>query len=216
MKKTLLTLTLALVSVGALAQGRINVLNDASSLIVMTTVTGLLKANDVSMAGQAVGNTVLLPSGIVLEAGIYGGTSSSSLFLYSTTLLNVAGDPAGYAHPFGVALTSQPNGAPNIPGIALGTPFGAATPWFQLKVWDSTYPTYAAALAANAYVSLSGNALFQMNPQTSAIARTPTTPPGPNSSWAETPIVVGLVPEPSSFALAGLGAAALMIFRRRK
>lgn len=214
MKKTLLTLTLALVSVGALAQGRINVLNDASSLIVMTTDASKYKPADASLAGQPVGNTVLLPSGITLEAGIYGGTSSSSLFLYSTTLLNVAGDPAGYAHAFGVALTSQPNGAPNIPGIPLGTAFGPATPWFQFKVWDNAYSTYEAAYAANAYTGL--GALFQMNPQTSAIARTPTTPPGPNSSWVEAPITVGLVPEPSTFALAGLGAAALMIFRRRK
>jgi len=41
------------------------------------------------------------------------------------------------------------------------------------------------------------------------------TPPSSLTGWAG-PITLAPVPEPSMFALAGLGAAALLIFRRRK
>jgi hypothetical protein len=217
MKKTLLTLTLAMVSVAALAQGRVNVLNDAASLVNLTTDTSKLLPADRAMAGLAVPNSAPLPSGIVLEAGLYGGTSSANLFLYSATTINFAGDPDGFVHAFHVVLNSQPNGAPAIPGIPLGTAFGANTPWFQMRIWNSAYATYDLALAANAPNSYVGeNAVFQLNPQTSAIAYTGTTPAGPNSGWVDGNLSTGTIPEPSTFALAGLGAAALMIFRRRK
>lgn len=37
-----------------------------------------------------------------------------------------------------------------------------------------------------------------------------------NSTWADGPLAVTAVPEPSSMVLAGLGSAALLLFRRRK
>ncbi|HYL95727.1 MAG TPA: PEP-CTERM sorting domain-containing protein [Terriglobales bacterium] len=152
-------------------------------------------------------------------AGLYGGTSSSLLYQYTPNspplaLLNNASSAAGAIGPFQVLCNANAaSGAVAIPGIASGTPIGAATPWFQVKVWDSAYASYAAALAAgSAYVGQ--GPLFQLNPGP-GLTYTFTAPAGPNSSWTDTPIIVA-APEPSTFALAGLGAAALMIFRRRK
>jgi hypothetical protein len=54
-----------------------------------------------------------------------------------------------------------------------------------------------------------------MNPG-SGLAYVGSAPASANSTWVSAPITMALVPEPSTFALAGLGAAALMIFRRRK
>jgi len=214
MKKTLLTLGFVALSVAAFAQGRVNVLNDAGSPVQLTSNTSLVLSGDLSLAGVSVGNSTPLPSGIVLAAGLYGGTSAGSLFLYSATTMNTA-IPAGSIPAFHVVLNANAaTGAPAIPGIASGTAIGANTPWFQVRIWDNAYANYDLARAAGAYTGF--GAEFQLNPSPSAIAYTGTTPPGANSTWQDAPIVVALVPEPSTFALAGLGAAAMLIFRRRK
>jgi hypothetical protein len=214
MKKTLLTLGLVALSVAAFAQGRVNVLNDAPSPVQLDP-TGLLMSADQGMAGQSVSTP--LPSGITLMAGLYGGTSQGTLFLYSTWLLSAA-IPAGSIPATHVVLNANAT-APAIPGIATGTPFGPNTPWFQVRLWDSAFPNYQAALQAGAYISdltRGAGQEFQLNPSPSAIAYTGTTPPGPNSGWIDGPILVQLAPEPSTFALVGLGVAGMMIFRRRK
>lgn len=214
MKKLLLTSALVAVCAGAFAQGKVNVINDSSSLVTLTTDTTKIKAADVGLKGLPVGDATPLPSGLTLVAGLYAGTTSSTLYYYGSAALNSTAIPAGNIPAYHVVLNAiAASGAPAIPGIASGTAIGATTPWFQIQVWDSAYATYAAALAAGSYVGLGPE--FQLNPGPS-LAYTFTSPPGPNTTWSETPIVVSLVPEPSTFALAGLGAAALMIFRRRK
>jgi len=219
MKRLLLTSALVAVCAGAFAQGKVNVVNDGGSLVTLTTATGLLKTADVGQAGAAVGNNNPLGSGVVLMAGLYAGTSSTALFLYNPNnganpMLNNASAAAGAIGPFQVQLNAATSsGGSSIAGIASGTAITAATPWMQVRVWDSAFASYAAAVAAGAYNGES--ALYQMNPGPS-LTYPLSAPAGPNSTWADAPIVVSLVPEPSTFALAGLGAAALMIFRRRK
>jgi hypothetical protein len=213
MKALLLAASLAIATATTFAQGKVNLINDSASLIVLATDTAMLKAADAALAGQAVGNQVMLPSGVTFVAGLYGGTSSSSLFLYSTVLLNNQGWPAGYIPSTHIVLDAQPNGAPAIPGITSGTAIGATTPWFQVKVWDSAYATFAGAWAAGAYATL--GAEFQMNPGPS-IAYENTAPPGINSSWQDANIVFAYVPEPSGIALVGLGVLALAASRRHK
>ena len=211
MKRSLFGCFFLATSLTALAQGKVNLINDSASLIVLSTDTSLVLAADRALAGQPVGNMAPLPSGVTLVAGLYGGTSSSSLFLYSTVALTDAATPAGYIPATHIVLNANAvTGAPAIPGIANGTPITAATPWFQVKVWDSAFPTFAQAAGAG-YATF--GALFQMNPGPS-LSYPNTAPPGVNSTWTEGNI--GLpIPEPSTLALIGLGAAALLSFRRR-
>jgi hypothetical protein len=214
MKKLLLTSAMLVACAGAFAQGKVNFIGDLNSLI--TLGPGALAA-DSSLQGQPVGNTTSLPSGQILQAGLYGGTSQGNLFLYSVfTLTSSAPGSAGLIGPLHIVLNALPNGAPAIPGIANATPIGATTPWFQVRVWSTTaannYPSYEAAVAGGAPYWVSGP-MFQMNPGPSI--GYVNTSPGVNSSWTDGSLVVP-TPEPSTFALAGLGAAALMILRRRK
>lgn len=91
---------------------------------------------------------------------------------------------------------------PNAPEGSIAT--------LELRVWDNqggTITSYAAAVAAGAAVGSSP--IFNSQPL--------------GLVTVTVPELIGLqsfnihaVPEPSTFALAGLGAAALLIFRRRK
>jgi len=184
MKKIIQTTLLTFVSVAALAQGHVNFVNDPASPVIY--------------GGPA-----------SLEAGLYGGTSSTALFLYSATSL----DPLNLSAigPMHIVLNSQPNGAPVLPAIASGTPITPSTPWFQVRIWDNSYPSYELAFQAGA--ATGEGSLFQMNPG-APIAYVNTAPPSVNSTWIDGPIYVA--PEPSTLALAGLATAGMLLYRRRK
>ena len=216
MKQGLLTILVAGVSAAGFGQGKVNLINDAASLIVLHTDTGLLNPADVGLAGQAVGNLTPLPSGAALLAGLYAGTSSSTLFLYSTVTLTDQGTPGGYIPGTHMVLNANAaTGAPAIPGIANGTAIAAATPWLQVRVWDARFPSYEAAQAVGHNYSGVGPE-FQFNPGPS-LSYPNTAPAGVNSTWTDGNIVlVWPIPEPSGLALVGLGAASLAVLRRLK
>lgn len=100
-------------------------------------------------------------------------------------------------------------GSKTIDGAAPGAQIVA-----QVRVWDTSFGTFAAAQqAAGAQWFASG--LFLITPALTP----PNTPPnliGLGSGVVYTLNYNAVVPEPSSMALAGLGAASLLIFRRRK
>jgi hypothetical protein len=77
--------------------------------------------------------------------------------------------------------------------------------------WTGAATSFDAAIAANAMVNVSQK--FG-----SATGNPTTTPAGLPVATADTfqGMTLQPIPEPSTFALAGLGAAALLIFRRRK
>jgi hypothetical protein len=77
--------------------------------------------------------------------------------------------------------------------------------------WTGNYASFDAALAANSMANVSLKF-------TSGTGNPTTTPPGTATPIADSfgGMTLQPVPEPSTFALAGLGAAALLIFRRRK
>jgi hypothetical protein len=87
-------------------------------------------------------------------------------------------------------------------GGAAGTYTALARAWYN----NGQYSTYSAATGANANAGQS--ALFSINATAS-----PT--PAPNTTFGS--FTVGaIIPEPSTFVLAGLGIASLLLFRRRK
>jgi len=220
MKKTILTLALVAASVAAFAQGKVNFGNDSQHYFVIGTPWSGGAASD-SGGGVAdpSGNTVSgaqgaipvspLPSGWTLYAALYAanGTSGNGLTLATSYPLTAAG-----------WLTT---GRMVTHGIAVAGLTGGQADSFDMVVWDvngvvgSALPNLAAAEAAGAhYFGSSG--LFTAIPGTS-LSYPSLLPGGPSAStWANANLVVNAVPEPTTFALAGLGAAALLIFRRRK
>lgn len=200
-------------SLAALAQGKVTLINDETSLVVLGTDTKYLFPADRSLAAQAVGNMVPLPSGITLMAGLYGGTSSADLFLYSTVAMTDPNTPGGVIPATHIKLVAQPNGAPDIPGIAYGTAIGPTTPWFQVKIWDSAFPTYEQAFGASYAGELRP---FQFNPGRSIVYPLITTQDG-NSTWSAGGFLQPVAaPEPSTLALIGLGAVTLLMVRRSR
>jgi len=87
----------------------------------------------------------------------------------------------------------------------------------EMVAWDNSsglYPTWAQASVAwaNNLIAAGRSAEFNL----SNIGGTTFTPPNITGPGLLTSFNVYTVPEPATFALAGLGAAALLIFRRRK
>jgi len=93
----------------------------------------------------------------------------------------------------------------------------AAAGSFELAVWDNSsglYPTWTQASSAVAAGTIFGGRSAEFS--LTSIGGTTFTPPnivGPGSTLTSFSIPV---PEPTTVALAGLSAAALLIFRRRK
>lgn len=176
MKKQILTLlSIAALSVSALAQGTVTMGNNASSLI---TRDG---------ASIAVGSALFQ---------LYAGVDAGSL---------VAQLPTGGTS--GIAAGRMANVNVTVAGIAPG-----ATGTFQIWGWDSAYATYDLAVAANSYVGKS--TIFTA--ATGGAGEPPSLPTLLAGLYPSFALTTTIVPEPSTFALAGLGLAGLLLFRRRK
>ena len=197
-------------------------------MLYLTTDRWHILPGDKDKAGQAIqGNTL---SNVVITAGLYAGTSSSQLYLYSTTLLNSTLPAlAGYYGPMNIKLNSYVNAdgqtTPAIPDHTHGV-IDSTSPWFQIRFWDSRYASYDLAVAAfdpsqlrnplkNPYHGVSQ--IFQANPGSLSNYRAIIVNGGVDTTWVDSPLFVeAFIPEPSTVALAGLGAAGLLIYRRRR
>lgn len=205
MKKILLTSLLAVAAVASFAQGTI-----ATGNGITTTRFPIYGPQVADPSTQVVGSSALsAPTGstvytggllsgtryaIEFWAGPASATDFGQLSLITTTTFRT-----------GATATALPN------GITLSTtgvvPGVAADQQAKLgvRVWD----TLSGATYATATVRGQG-ALFLSAPLGGGV----TTPPnwvGQSFSLTST-----VVPEPTSMALAGIGAASLLIFRRRK
>jgi len=200
MKKTLLTMALVAASLAAFAQGKVNLAQDGGALITLNSNT---RPQDSAYAGQPVPTN--MPSGVTLEVGLFGGATAGALTLQTSELLYPNGGlPNGWE--------ATEHAVTSFPGYTAGQ-----AAYFQVVVWDSAFATPAAALAAGSYYGADN--VFSMTPGTGITY--PNCYSGGNTTWAavgdEAPLMVGIaIPEPATFALAGLGAAAMVIFRRRK
>jgi hypothetical protein len=126
------------------------------------------------------------------NAAFYGGTDSANLSL----IASFSGAAAVGSGGFGPGFWLDPTGK------SYPIPGSTTSAFFQIQAWMGTATSYASATGAK------GQSAVFNNP----VAQVPTPPP----DFANMPAVIMVVPEPSTFALAGLGAAALLIFRRRK
>jgi len=131
------------------------------------------------------------------NAALYAGTDSSNLSLLNIFLLSngtAIGDnpfPGYFVDPTATAYTIQ----------------GAfSTAFVQVEAWTGNYNSYAAAAAAGAPAAQS--AIF-----VNLVGVPPGTPPPLLGMPA---MVLSTIPEPSTFALVGLGGLSTMLFLRRK
>jgi hypothetical protein len=185
MKKLLITSLLAGLAASALAQGLINLDNNANTSppATPTSTTGGL-----FYFGSTLANTDF-------NASFYGGSDANSLVLLHT----FAGAGANGVNAAG------PGTFTDLSGNSYSIPGALTTGFFRIDAWLGSAADYASA-------SQKGTSGVFSNPLGNPLAVPPQTP----TDFTAMPSVVLAVPEPSTFALAGLGAAALLIFRRRK
>jgi len=171
MRKLLLITALSVASVAACSQGKVTLCNDQGSLY--------------TISGQPIPISGPLPSGVVFDVGLYGGTNPASMTLQKAVLLNPTGGGGGPG-----------NGQPPSTHVICSFP-GGSLAYFQVFLWDSAYATPQAAIAAGSYEGQ--NNIFQMIPGSSI--QYPLITSGGSSTWAtvgdESPIdVEGLSPVP--------------------
>jgi len=212
MKKLIVALTTALACVAAFAQGKISFQNDTVHLAYYSSTS----PTDSALQGQGVFAGAGMPVGDTLVADLYMGTDPNNLQLYTTTsfggtpgkwnAVNVSSGFPGATPPGGAHVNimtiirdssfTPPNTISNGVAAPYGTYFGESVE-FQFTLGSSfTYPQMWSASGNWPAGSQDMSALY--------------------GAGAKGAIAVAPVPEPTSFALAGLGAAALLIFRRRK
>jgi len=145
-----------------------------------------------------------------LGVTVSGGPNAGSLLPVGLGTYKANTDPKGYtgldAGVFQLGVTAS---AVDIPGVAAG---GVAT--LRLQIWfdgsspNGLWPNYAAAALGGGQVHTVDFLQNTGNP--------PLTPPGPLNGMPDVHLAVSIVPEPSTLALAGLGLASLLVYRRRK
>lgn len=191
---------MAAVSLSAFAQGKVAFINDANRLFTFADAAHM-KAADVALAGTLINTYATpLPSGVTLVTALFGGTTAGSLTQQKALVLNASDS---FIDPGRMKSMST----------VLGFTGGVAR-YFQVAIWDNAYATPQAAEAALSYSYVSD--VFTAIPGTS-ISYPSIVPGGPaQSTWASGPLVVGIVPEPTSAMIAGLGLASLLILRRKK
>jgi len=220
MKKLVVIAALSLTGLAAFGQGSLNFGNSFSGSFIMP-IFGPDPANPtLALSGAPSTSRV---SGVIPSTGttVYGGP-----LLQGTgyTLQLWAGSTTGNLAPTTYITSFRTSTGDKLPAGLVSGAVGVVIPgvdagqqaFYQLRVWDNKggqATTWAAGLAGGTYGSsaivLSG-ALGGVD-STGGIHAT-----SPNSTdWVSFNLISN-VPEPTSLALAGLGAAAMMIFRRRK
>jgi len=204
MKKVIVSTLLAMAAVASFGQGQISVGNGitATRFPIYGPQVGSesVQVSGSSSLSAPTGSTVYtggLLSGtryaIEFWAGPSSATDFSGLTLITTTTFRTA-----------AVATSLPNGITlSTAGVVPGVPADAQAK-LAVRAWD----TQSGASYDLASIRGAG-ALFLSAPLGGGV----TTPP----NWVgQSFSLTTAVPEPSSMALAGIGAASLLIFRRRK
>jgi len=209
MKKILLTTLVACALVGsALAQGTVTFQSGVGTIKYMdgATAKSVPAGNPAQIPGQGGGklNIALYAAAPNTPLSLVGGIPDLSGWLIASPIINQIAPLAG----------GVPGKTISIPASLSGNDGGLPV---QLEVvaWAGDYTTFSAAAAAGAMLAWAGDAksggLLSWNQPTGTAQTAGVIPNGVFNG-----LVLAPIPEPSTFALAGLGAAALLIFRRRK
>jgi PEP-CTERM motif len=217
MKKLLFTSIALVTCVAAFAQGKVGLANDTLHLVYWNPDP---LYSPPGLAGDAVNSDNFIGFNPVVD--LYMGTSSSTLYLYSSTTFFPLATAPGRWSPANVLANANPTtGAPFIPA--------GSTVFVELQVRDA-YSTPPNIFDFNGFpqgITGPWGASVEFTFTLGALPYPPLW--GPFGTWpvgtfnmdqygvgSRGAIMVGYIPEPSTFALSGLGAAAMLIFRRRK
>jgi PEP-CTERM motif-containing protein len=218
MKKVLLTVVASTVALGVFAQGTVIFNNRIASVTshVWSGGNSQIQGNSSALPDSPQGSSSY--AGMTL-IGTAGGLTASTTFAQLLAAPGVGAAESSLLPALGVTTFRTGAASGNITQItatANNVPPDAASASFEMVAWDNSshlYPTWTEASVAWAQglIAAGRSAEFTVN----AIGGV-TTPAPSLDNLRSFNIYVQAVPEPASFALAGLGAAALMIFRRRK
>jgi hypothetical protein len=232
MKRTVITAIALTCAVSVFAQGTVN-FNNRNGF-----TTHVYGGGSSQIQGGAPSDnygTNAVPPGNFAGTLLIGTTGGAAAATTYASLLGAAGTVAndssmlagslGTAFGGGTATTFRTGAAAgNIVGATAtfnSIPKDAPVATFEMVAWDNSSGLYSTwSLASTAWqaglIQAGKSALFQF---TVGIGGDVNTPPGwgnINPAQAGSFNIYFAVPEPTTFALAGLGAAALVIFRRRK
>lgn len=174
-------------------QGQVTFANNSTTLV----------STNATLIGGGVGSAATTASGGTVKVALYWGVASSS----EAQLVQI-GATAGIS-PVAGRINA------GIYTTPVETVAGASAA-FQVRGWTGGYATYEAAYAAA--TSGTQGILLGVSSVFSAVTGGAGTPPGAPATLAGAipSFTLVPVPEPSTIALAGLGAASLLLFRRRK
>jgi len=211
MKKLILTAACTVMAaVSGYSQGTIAFQNTAfTQFYFNSTANTANKVTSGTIASQAPAGST---STGVIDVGLYWSTAA-----FTDAAQGALIDTVTFGSTAGTILGAT---------VPVNTAAYGASGFVQVFAWDSSYATPDAALAAGAYFGASSagqvNTTYGAVGAAQAIVLGQASPaPGApifGTSGALFPrtILLQNVPEPTTLALGGLGAAALLMFRRRK
>lgn len=198
MKKLAAILCLSALTTGAFAQGLVNFFNNANTLVSSgpagsgTATSGAANGYYFALLTSPVGANTFT------YAGALGTNQAAVGRFFGGASVAISGWAAGTSRDFEVAGWSASLGTTFNPAWLNGTGFGAAG-FFGKSGLGTGQAGGSTATGTLPNLNIFGGAT------------------GIQAGFNLAPVGGGgTVPEPSSMALAGLGAAALLIFRRRK
>jgi len=226
MKKLILAAFALTTAAGVYAQGTVNFANRATGVMTSHIWSPSTATPSLSLIGLGTSDG---PSGTVNFAGagmtMIGASGTGGKYGAATTfaqLLGAVGSNQAETSlvPMGATTTFRTGTGAGFLFQVTATLGGipADAPWATLEIasWDNSsglYPTWTQAQTAWVAGTIAAGKSGAFN--VSSIGGLAPTPYLNNASTLQS-FNLYFIPEPSSLALAGLGAAALMIFRRRK
>lgn len=196
MKKVLIVALMAVAAISASAQGRITFASAGVGV----------NAKFITDSSSPLGVSSITSANSTIRADLFWAAGASTNGVDASTLINAGG--------FNQVFSSTVSQAGYFTGgVKTVTGWTSGSIVAQVRVWDTAFGSFEQARTAEgAHWAVSS--LFTITPTLSPTAAPNLVGLGNPATYTLTYNVA--VPEPTSMALAGLGAASLLIFRRRK